>query len=210
MPADLKYLREHYASLSDQALRAVHRADLVDAAQKCYDDEVKQRELASRLRPKPAEETELAEPLDPDAFTDASGDPDQPDWLEDAAAVYSRTDHPGNTQVADDLADARDTLKAAGIPCRLELTEVPEERWPASHVWRLLVPGHLNLRATSVLERDISNQQFEGTWRAHLETLSDAELRQMNPQAVFCGLFDKVERVKRVYDEELARRRLKN
>jgi ABC-type Fe3+-hydroxamate transport system substrate-binding protein len=71
------------------------------------------------------------------------------------------------------------------------------------------VPGNLNLRATSVLERDIFNQEFEGTWQAHLETLSDAELRQMNPEVVFCGLFDKVERVNRVYEDELARRKLK-
>jgi hypothetical protein len=53
MPADPKFLRQHYASLSDEALRAINRADLVDAAQSCYDDEVKQRDLASRLRVRP-------------------------------------------------------------------------------------------------------------------------------------------------------------
>jgi hypothetical protein len=31
----------------------------------------------------------------------------------------------------------------------------------------------------------------------------------MNPEAAFCGLFDRVERVNRVYDEEIARRGLR-
>ena len=70
------------------------------------------------------------------------------------------------------------------------------------------MPGNLNLRATSVLDRDIFNQEFEATWRTHLETLSDAELRKMSPQVVFCGLFDRVERVTNAYADELVRRKL--
>jgi hypothetical protein len=31
----------------------------------------------------------------------------------------------------------------------------------------------------------------------------------MNPQIAFCGLFDRIERVNRIYNEEIARRRLK-
>ena len=48
MPADPQYLRDHYASLSDEALLAIERDDLVDLAQRCYDDEVGRRKLASR------------------------------------------------------------------------------------------------------------------------------------------------------------------
>ena len=109
-------------------------------------------------------------------------DSDHPDWLEDAAEVYSRVAGPGNAQEAEDVPDARDALEAAGIPCYLDLTEHPEETVisPPSRLWRILVPGNLNLRATSVLDRDIFNQEFEATWRTHLETLSDAELRQMS------------------------------
>ena len=40
--------------------------------------------------------------------------------------------------------------------------------------------------------------------------VSVADLRAMNPEVVFCGLFDRVERVIRVYDEEIARRGLKS
>src|SRR5277367_1573699 len=120
MPADLKHLREHYASLSDDALRAIDRGDLVEAAQRCYDDEVKQRDLAAKSRaPQPDESPELAEP---DLYDDEDDDPDHPNWLDDAAEIYSRADRAGNPQLADDLADARDAVEAAGIPCHLELS----------------------------------------------------------------------------------------
>ncbi len=104
MPADLKYLREHYASLSDDALLAIHREDLVETAQRCYDDEIKQRGLASGRRAKPKEEL----PVEEDEVVDREADPDQPDWLEDASEVYSRVVRTGNVQATDDLADARD------------------------------------------------------------------------------------------------------
>ncbi len=81
---------------------------------------------------------------------------------------------------------------------------------PATHEWRLLVPGELNLRATSILERDIFNQEFEDGWKAHLRSLSDGQLKTMDPRAVLCGLFDRVERATKAYDEEIARRGLES
>jgi hypothetical protein len=39
--------------------------------------------------------------------------------------------------------------------------------------------------------------------------LSDSDLRLMEPEFAFCGLYDRIERVNRAYDEELERRRLK-
>ena len=48
MAADPQYLREHYASLSDEALAAIKRADLVETAQKLYDEEVRRRKPDSR------------------------------------------------------------------------------------------------------------------------------------------------------------------
>ena len=38
-----------------------------------------------------------------------------------------------------------------------------------------MVPGNLNQRATSILERDIFNPEFEAEWKTHLEMLSDEE-----------------------------------
>jgi hypothetical protein len=189
MQIDPEYLRQQYRSLSDEALLAVDRSELVETAQRCYDVELEERKLGSQ------------------ASQIKGGN--KPDWLEDAAEVYSRQVVPG-TAPAPDVADARDVLEADGIPCHMELVKVPEEKSISrvTHQLRLLVPGNLNLQATSVLERDIFNVEFEAEWRTHLETLSDEELREISPQIAFCGLFDRIERVTRAYADEIARRGL--
>jgi hypothetical protein len=188
MPIDPKYLREQYAFLSNEALMAIDRADLVETAQRCYDEEVARRRLASPTH-----------------------DDDKPAWLDDASEVFSRVDVRG-TVIAPDIAAARDALEAEGIPCHLDLAELPQDEEPhtppPTHVWRVLVPGNFNFRAASVLDRDIFNADFEEDWRVQIEMLSDAELLEMKPEVVFCGLFDRIERVTRSYDAEIARRKL--
>jgi hypothetical protein len=195
MPIDPKYLREQYASLSDEALMAIDRAELVEAAQRLYDEEVARRRENTALDDQPL------------------GDGDEPDWLQDASEVFSRVDRPGALP-ADDIADARAALEAEGIPCHVDLSELPQEEEPSNppptHIWRVMVPGNLNQHATSVLDRDIFNANFEAQWKTHLETLSDDEVLEMNPEVVFCGLFDRVERVTRAYEAEIARRKLDN
>jgi len=185
MQPDPEYLRQHYASMSDEALLAIDREELVETAQKCYDDELQRRE-------QPAHSPE-----------------EKPDWIDAGSEVFARADLPG-TVPAPDIANARDALEAAGIPCYLDLSEIPEEEAAPkpTHLWRLMVPGNLNLHAASVLERDVFNADLEAEWRNHLETLSPEELLAMNPEMVFCGLFDRIERVTRAYDEEVARRKL--
>jgi len=191
MAVDVKYLREHYASLSDEALLAIDRTELVKEAQQCYDQEFARRKQ-SRSAP------ERVEPVDLD----------QPDWVDEAAEVYSRSGHSGSAP-ANDVLDAEQALEAAGIPCQLELIEEEISTAPApTHRWRVLVPGNLNVHATSVLEREIFNAEFEAGWKMHLETLSDEELRDTTPQETLCGLFDRVDRATKAYDEEIARREL--
>jgi len=52
----------------------------------------------------------------------------------------------------------------------LELHEIEKRNSPEpTHDWRVLVPGKLNLRATSVLDQEIFNPEIEAQWRAHLE-----------------------------------------
>jgi hypothetical protein len=215
MHLDPEYLRRHYDSLSDEALLAVDRNELVEMAQKILDDELGRRGL-NPLRDTRRKHITPTQPDPPDGEAEFDGEPpaagDKPSWLEDAAEVYSYADLPGTAHAAD-AENARDVLQAAGIPCYLELFEISQETSAApepAHRWRLMVPGKLNLRATSVLEREIFNQEFEDDWKTHLEALSDADLRAMNPQVAFCGLFDRIERVNRVYDEEIARRKLKS
>jgi hypothetical protein len=191
MPVDVKYLREHYASLSDEALSAIDRTELVNEAQQCYDQEFARRKQ-SRSTVEPSELLDV----------------DQADWLEEAAEVYSRSGQPGSAP-ANDVMDAEQALEAAAIPCQLELIEEEISTAPApTHRWRILVPGNLNLHATSVLERELFNAEFEAGWKMHLETLSDEELRAMTLQETLCGLFDRVDRATKAYDEEIARREL--
>ena len=47
MPTDPEYLRHHYASLSDEARLDIDRAELIESAQKSYDDELERRKLHS-------------------------------------------------------------------------------------------------------------------------------------------------------------------
>jgi hypothetical protein len=213
MQLDPEYLRRHYASLSDEALLAVDRAELVEMAQTILDDEVGRRDLARGTRRTHGPHITPGEPAPHYEEVEVDGEPaqagDKPNWLEEAAEVYSYAVLTGTP----DASNARDVLEAAGIPCFLDLWEIPQEKSDVpqpTHMWRVMVPGKLNLRATSVLERDIFNQEFVDIWKTHLEALSDDEVREMNPEVAFCGLFDRIERVNRVYDEEIARRRRKS
>ena len=131
-------------------------------------------------------------------------------WVEEGAEVYSVDSRVGSDAgVGADTA--RKVLEAAGIPCYLDFCEDPpeEDGAPPTHRWRVLVPGKLNMRATSILDRDIFNDEFEALWRAHLEMLSDQELSEAEPHEVFCGLIDRIERVVRAYSDEMARRGLR-
>lgn len=202
MQVDLEYLRRQYASLSDEALLALDRSELVEAAQKCYDEELIRRKPIGLTTP-------LVQTADLESHL-----PDwenKPEWLDEASEVYSQLEQAGVT--APEIANARDALEAAGIPCYLDLSDPPRKESPTQkppRLWRLMVPGNFNQRATSILERDIFNADFEAEWKTHLEMLSDEELWAMDPKVAFCGLFDRVQRVTRAFDEEIARRQSKS
>lgn len=195
MKLDPEFLRQHYASMSDEELHATDRADLVGIAQKIFDEEVASRDASA---PSTTTTRRAVAPHEEEV---------EPDWMEDAAEAYSSYPRPGTTDPSEGSIDARDALEAAGIPCHLELFEEPEQEERMRYRWRVLVPGKLLHRATSVLDRDIFNAEFEAQWRAHLEMLSDEDLRVMEPQYAFCGLYDRLERINRAYDEEVERRR---
>jgi hypothetical protein len=180
--------------MSDEELQSIDRADLVEAARRIFDEE-----LASREAPAPAPVHREMIPAPDEAV--------EQDWLDDAAEAFSSYARPGSTDPSEGSVDARDALEAAQIPCHLELCEEPDAEQQYRYRWRVLVPGKLIHRAASVLDRDLFNQQFESELRTHLEMLSDDELRVMEPRYAFCGLYDRLERINRAYDEELARRK---
>lgn len=69
-----------------------------------------------------------------------------------------------------------------------------------------MVPGGLNLEAASVLDKEIFNAEVEAEWRAHFAVLTDEELLGVDQEILFGGLLDRIERVRRAYDEEVTRR----
>jgi len=201
MQVDPGYLQRHYASLSDEALLDINPDDLVDTARACFEAEFRERQLNRQVELY-ADEGPLVEI--------AEGD-DEPGWLEDGVEIYSGVIRAG-AAAAPDADHFRTTLEAAGIPCHLEIhEEEPAEpvASEATHRWRLVVPGKLNLQATGILQRDVFNEEMEAGWRAHLEALTDEEISAVNPHTEFCGLFDQIDRVTRAFKEELSRRGLR-
>ena len=200
MQVDLDYLRSHYASLSDEALAAVNRSQLVDAAQKCYDEECARRTPARKpgapARPQSIEQIEEGE-----------GSGGRPRWVDDAACVGAFVDRHG-TNYAPDAEAAFDVLQDAGIPCYIDAQEVPGGTPGAQPQveYRVLVPGALNLKAVSVLDLEIWNPRLEADWKAHLAELSDEELLELDPEVLCAGLADRIQRLTNAYQEELARR----
>ena len=192
MKVDTDYLRRHYAELSDEALREIERGELVDAAQKCYDEEVARR----RSEGAPHAASAPLEVADDEDYNEAG-----PDWLEGAACVCTFTNAPGSDSQLD-AAEARDAIEAAAIPCHIALEEIGERR----SEYRVLVPSSRTLEAMSILDRDVFNARLEAEWTAHLAGLSDSELRALSPNLICAGLLDRAERLKRVYEDEVARR----
>jgi hypothetical protein len=199
MQLDTEFLRQHYAAMSDEELESIDRDDLVEAARRIFDEEVASRQSSAPAPVRPAMSAQgmAAHPEEVEE-----------DWLEHAAEAYSSSARPGTMDPSEGSVDARNVLEADGIPCHLELVEEPEQSDQMRYRWRVLVPGKLLHRATSVLDRDIFNADFEAEFRTHLEMLTDDELRVMEPQYAFCGLYDRLERINRAYEEELERRRM--
>ncbi len=69
-----------------------------------------------------------------------------------------------------------------------------------------MVPAPLTLKATSLLDKEIFNPQIEADWRIHLESLTDTELAALNPNVICAGLFDRIARLKKSYNDEVSRR----
>jgi len=200
-------LRRHYALLSDEALVAVDRSELVDVAKQVYDQELSQRRL------KPARSAAESAPVSVGEADVSEFDFDRgvkPEWFDEAvcAAVFSGEQ---GRNAAPDADNARDVLRAAGIPCYLQVqnADLPKDgrqREPR-YDFRIWVPGKFNLEAASVLDKEIFNPELEAEYRAHFAQLSDDELRTMKPSVLLAGLADRIERLTRAYQDELDSRK---
>jgi hypothetical protein len=194
---DLESLRHHYGSLSDEALLALNRDDLIEVAQKCWDEEVERRGLNE-----PRESDAASDDGAGEAETSSEGDWD-PDWLQDAVCACSFVGDPG----ASPASDAVKVLDDVGIPCEVttvEVTSAPGR--PAEYEYRVMVPAALNLKASSILDKELFNPELEADWRLHFQSLTDRELGALNPDLICMGLVDRIARLKRAYNDEVTRR----
>jgi hypothetical protein len=126
-----------------------------------------------------------------------------PDWLDTAATACSFQVGTGQ-RYAEDAERACTILRDAGIPSQV-VSEHEDEGSP--DLISVMVPGALSLKAESVLDRDLFNEEMEETWRAHFDELSNAELRALHVDDLCAGLLDRAKRLKRAYEEALARRK---
>jgi hypothetical protein len=195
--ADLAYLRKHYNSLSDEALLDVDRAELTEAAQQCYDEELKDRRLSARSI------TEEPEDEDDSGDLHVFHDP-EPDWADEAACVCSFLSSRGRDS-GSDAASVQSILENAGIPCYLTSEKIEAAKEQRIET-RAMVPGNLGLLAHEILDKKLYNLDVEAEWKTYFETLSDEELREADTNKLFCGLLDRIERVTRAYNEEKSRR----
>lgn len=215
MKINIKDLRRHYASLSDQALRGIDRTELVEIARECYDQELAQREPLKKTESLPRAATRVAPLQEPEHEEEAeevaedeldAGSGDTPEWIEEAACVCTFSSSSG-IRATSDAENARDVLTEAGIPCHVVLHHIDPDLAPLPRAeYRVMVPGGLNLEAASVLDKEIFNAEVEAEWRAHFAVLTDEELLGVDQEILFGGLLDRIERVRRAYDEEVTRR----
>ena len=209
MQIDLDAIRQHYASLSDEELLHMSRADLTEAARQCYDEEFSRRGLKDR--PKPGR-IARHESVARENTTGVFADEDESDWLEDAACACSFASGPEGAGAAE-AENARQVLEEAGIPCQISVEDVDSDSRPDGapprREYRVMVPGALNMIATSVLDKEIFNEELDASWRAHFEALTDDQLRAVDPELICAGLADRIERLQRAYYDEIARRKIK-
>jgi hypothetical protein len=185
---DPKDLRRHYASLSDEALLEISRDDLTPVAQRCYDEELAERKIVA-----PDDE---ASPAGEDAEVES-------DWLESAASACSF-----GPQDTADLDHACGILDNADVPYQIAPRDQEDSQGQRYQIQDVMVPAPLLLLALSVLDKEMFNERQEADWRGHLAELSDDDFATIHIEDLTAGMLDRVERLKRIYSDELARRGL--
>lgn len=130
-----------------------------------------------------------------------------PEWLEEGISVFALQMTPGDDS-AGRLDDAVAILEDAGVPCHAVIKEVERAGRQPYLEGELLVPANQHLRASSLIDLHLLNEELEEEWKGHFETLSDDELLEMEAEDLVAGLKDRAERLKRAYEDELLKRGL--
>jgi hypothetical protein len=129
--------RRHFEILSDRALLATNRDDLVESAKACYDEEVLRRGLSSP-------EGEVASVENEEV---AAPEPENPD--DDLVLI-------GTFTVAEEASLARGLLESASIPVHLANEHVALGAFQL----RLMVPAAYEEQAFEVLETQLTDEEL--------------------------------------------------
>jgi hypothetical protein len=133
--------RRHFEILSDQALLATSREDLVEGARACYDEEVLRRGLIS---------PEGAGAAENEAYEAEEGTEAEPENPDDDLVLI------GTFTVAEEASLARGLLESASIPVHLANEHVALGAFQL----RLMVPAAYEEQAFEVLEMEISDEEL--------------------------------------------------
>ncbi len=106
---------------------------------------------------------------------------------------------------------AQTVLQKAGIQSHLEPVRETSAHGsgPERTSINVMVPIGLTLHASSILERDLFNEEHETEWQTQLNAYSDKDLLALDPEIFCAGPLDRAARMKKVYAEEMAKRKLK-
>jgi hypothetical protein len=133
-----------------------------------------------------------------------------PAWLEDAACACSFLVRTATSDLPE-AAKARAILRDSRIPSYATVSQEEQAKPNAAPVFalRLMVPAGLELHAVSVLDQHLFNEDQESGYRANFESLTDEELKVLDPDIFCAGLLDRVARLRKAYEDEMATRKLK-
>ncbi len=207
MRIDRRELGRHYSSMTDEELLSMRRDDLTSTAQVIYDLEIARRGLGE----KPADEEEIEKSVKGLEGVNELLDSEypEPEWLENAVCVCSFDISPGSNSM-EKASLAQTVLQKAGI--QSHLTPVRETLDDDSGSVRtsvnVMVPIGLTLHASSILERDLFNEEHETEWQTQLNMYSDKDLLALDPDIFCAGPLDRATRMKKVYAKEMAKRKL--
>ena len=208
MRIDRWELGRHYSSMTDEELLSMRRDELTSTAQVIYDLEIARRGLGE----KPADEEEIEKSVTGLEGVSELLDSDcpEPEWLDNAVCVCSFDILPGNNSM-ERASLAKTVLHSAGIQSHLtHVRETSEDgSGPERTTVNVMVPIGLALHATSILERDLFNEEHETEWQTQLNAYSDKDLLALEPDILCAGPLDRAARMKKVYAEEMAKRKLK-
>jgi hypothetical protein len=208
MRIDRRDLGRHYSSLTDEELVSMRRDDLTSTAQVIYDEEIAHRRLGEKLADE--EEIEKSDTGLEGVNELLDSEHPEPEWPDSAVCVCSFDISPGSNSM-EKASLAQTVLQKAGIQSHLTLVRdtSDDDRGAERAIVNVMVPIRLTLHASSILDRDLFNEEHEAEWQTQLNVYSDKDLLALDPDLFCAGSLDRAARMKKVYAKEMAKRKLR-